>query len=77
MSRGPARPHSNRFGRGGAYRCRSCGKLTRETGGDESSVELCRSCLQEAEMENAHSDGYHDDAPNPECPDCAPQEVTP
>lgn len=54
----------------GTYTCRSCQKLTRETGGDESSVELCRACYDEAGWENEHGDGFHVDAPVSECPYC-------
>jgi hypothetical protein len=35
----------------GAYRCRRCGKLTRETGGNESAYNLCLKCLHETEDE--------------------------
>lgn len=44
------------FSNGGAYRCRICNKRTRETGYEESSVELCAKCLLECYVENAQSD---------------------
>lgn len=48
---------TNRFKLGsGAYNCRICSKLTRETGYDESSVELCALCYWTAVVENAESD---------------------
>lgn len=60
-----------RFQRGsGAYKCRCCGKTTRETGNGESSVQLCKQCYYEGGLENEHSDGYHDDAPHVDCPIC-------
>jgi hypothetical protein len=36
----------------GAYVCRVCGKLTRETGYGESSIRLCLKCYDEAGEEN-------------------------
>lgn len=50
------------FGGSCVYTCRSCGKRTRETGGDESGVELCLACYEDASMENDHNDtgGDHD-----------------
>jgi ribosome-binding protein aMBF1 (putative translation factor) len=47
----------NRFkGGSGAYQCRICGKQTRETGYDESSLELCAKCLLQEYVNNAQSD---------------------
>jgi hypothetical protein len=40
----------------GVYTCVSCGKQTRETGADESSVEMCKKCYIFAGQENTHSD---------------------
>jgi len=37
---------------GSVYTCRICKKKTRETGMDESSVQLCKACLIEAQEEN-------------------------
>tara|TARA_R110002051_G_C8706951_1_gene495154 strand:- start:992 stop:1159 length:168 start_codon:yes stop_codon:yes gene_type:complete len=37
---------------GSVYTCRICKKRTRETGHDESSVQLCKACLLEAQDEN-------------------------
>lgn len=53
---------NNRFSKGflsvgGCYECRCCGKKTRETGSDESSVELCAYCYHEAGWENMLADG--------------------
>lgn len=49
---------AGRFGRKGAtYECRCCGRMTRETGLDESDLELCAYCLEESYLENALSDG--------------------
>ena len=36
---------------GTTYTCHRCGKLTRETGNDESSYELCRKCFEVVESE--------------------------
>jgi hypothetical protein len=44
---------------GAVYTCRICGKKTRETGEDESSVKLCASCYGMAGQENTHSDNGH------------------
>lgn len=57
------RPDNRRFQtsrgrRTPTYTCGSCGRVTRETGYDESSVELCRKCNAEALTENSISDGY-------------------
>lgn len=57
--------NSNRFqsGRGGwkgtapVYKCGRCGKMTRETGEDESSLELCAYCLLYSYAENSLADG--------------------
>lgn len=46
------------FGKkGSTYKCGCCGRMTRETGLDESSLELCAYCLEESYLENALSDG--------------------
>ena len=53
------------------YRCYSC-KLTQplsKWSRDSSGVDLCASCLTEAENENEHSD-YGHETPTPECPTC-------
>jgi hypothetical protein len=50
-------------GRGGwkgtapVYKCGRCGKMTRETGEDESSLELCAYCLLISYAENGFNDG--------------------
>jgi hypothetical protein len=44
----------NRFTRtraGSTYTCECCGKRTRETGHDESSVSLCAACYFEAQIQ--------------------------
>lgn len=48
----------DRFGRGGAFRCRVCGKTTRDTGHLEANFEMCRYCIELAELDNSLSDGY-------------------
>ena len=51
------RTKSNRFASGsGCYKCAECGTSTRETGSGESYVELCLSCYQANEADNAASD---------------------
>jgi recombinational DNA repair protein RecR len=49
--------------------CQECGELHKATRLD-SSTGLCEKCYDLAGMENEHSDGHHDGAPNSECPDC-------
>lgn len=46
--------------RSAVYTCSCCGKATRETGSDESIVELCLRCLLENYAENAASDHGYD-----------------
>jgi hypothetical protein len=61
----------SRFQQGSTtYTCRSCGKLTRETGAGESDFELCLRCDDAALMENSHLDGSHEQTPNPACAMC-------
>lgn len=50
---------SNRFTKGsGAYKCRSCGRLTRDTGnGDNEQLHLCVECFDLAGTENMINDG--------------------
>lgn len=47
---------NRRFGRGGLYVCRCCGRRTRETGHGEESCELCAPCYELGGLENQHSD---------------------
>ena len=47
------------FGGSSVYTCRMCGRKTRETGDDESGVELCKGCLNNSYMENHHNDSGH------------------
>lgn len=61
---------NNRFDRAGCYKCKMCGKLTRETGNQESSVEMCYKCDIDSGQENAHVDGVHDKTPAPGCYIC-------
>ena len=50
---------NNRFKIGsGVYVCRICKNKTRETGSDESSVELCAYCNEQALLENEYYDGH-------------------
>ena len=62
---------NRRYAKGsGSYTCVSCGRRTRETGQDESRVELCLSCYEAAGLENEHSDYGHPDFVDG-CPTCA------
>lgn len=65
----------NRFQRGsGCYQCSMCGKMTRDTGHDESGTSsgLCKKCYRECSRENHHNDMGHDPNIDPaECPQCA------
>ena len=56
-------------GVGPTYICSICKKRTRETGHDESSCELCKSCYLKELMTNEHSDHGHDQ-PVDGCPSC-------
>jgi len=56
-------------GVGPTYICSICKKRTRETGHDESSCELCKSCYLKELMINEHSD-YGHDQPVDGCPSC-------
>ena len=48
----------DRFLKGkGIYVCRACNKATRETGQEESDVELCKVCYLEGLEENRIADG--------------------
>lgn len=53
----------------GAYECQDCHKKTRETGHGESALGLCRSCMVQGELSNAHLDGEHKMFVEG-CPDC-------
>jgi hypothetical protein len=44
--------------KGSTYTCSICGKLTRDTGEGEASVEQCAYCFLEGGLENSLSDGY-------------------
>ncbi|MCK5547657.1 MAG: hypothetical protein KAI64_01490 [Thermoplasmata archaeon] len=37
--------------------CVVCGRKTRETGMDETSLEMCRFCIKDNYAENEYSDG--------------------
>jgi hypothetical protein len=54
----------------GTYHYEECGKLTRDTGEGGAEVGLCGKCYREGELRNAHSDGDHDEEPDPNCPEC-------
>lgn len=65
------RSKNSNFGTGGCFVCVMCGKQTRATGrGDHENVEMCAKCYDLAELENAHSDGHHDDKKDPNCAAC-------
>jgi hypothetical protein len=52
----------NRFGRGGCFTCRLCGKRTRDTG-ENGGVQLCPLCDVKSLNGNSLSDaGYRGDA---------------
>jgi len=44
----------------GCFKCRDCGKMTRDVGGSTGSVQLCPKCYERAGMENEHLDGGHE-----------------
>lgn len=46
----------------GTYICDLCGKRTRNVGGEEAKLKLCKSCMEECEHDNAVSDGDIDPA---------------
>ncbi len=55
------------------YTCRGCKKNTRigsVLDEDAYWVELCVDCYEDANMENAHNDGNHEDASDPDCKYC-------
>jgi hypothetical protein len=53
------------------FNCYSCGQShgISEWSGDSSNLDLCVVCLNEAELENEHSD-YGHDTPVADCPSC-------
>ena len=59
-----------RVARGATIECGECGKVKLASEFDGNSV--CASCFDEAGIENEHSDGYHDEAPEPQCVQCSP-----
>jgi hypothetical protein len=46
----------NHFDSHGCYTCIICGKLTRNTNTGEAQAEMCKSCYQENEQQNAEDD---------------------
>ena len=49
---------SNRFTKGsGVYKCRCCGHMTRDTGGDGAMLGTCDTCADLASYENLFQDG--------------------
>lgn len=57
------RKKNNRFGRGGCFTCKKCGKRTRDTG-ENAAVGMCPLCDEICLCENALSDngwGEHGD----------------
>jgi hypothetical protein len=61
----------NSNARTGFFTCISCGKRTRHTGEQALGSELCPICWDDAGIENEHSDGFHDEQPDPNCPLCS------
>jgi ribosomal protein S14 len=53
----PRTDHFDKFRRGGVITCLVCGRKTRETGKDETNLEMCRFCIRENEWLNSFSDG--------------------
>lgn len=54
---------NNRFKRGsGCFSCSDCKRQTRDTGGDNTDLELCEECYEMAGIENAIADGNNDTA---------------
>lgn len=49
----------------------ACGRKLDPANKDAMGVDLCPTCYDEAGLENEHSDGHHDDEPDPACPACA------
>lgn len=47
-----------------------CGRKLDPANKDAMGVDLCPTCYDEAGLENEHSDGYHEEEPDPDCPDC-------
>lgn len=48
---------ANKFKRGsGCFTCHSCGRSTRDTGGDNTSLKLCAECYEIGGIENQISD---------------------
>lgn len=49
---------NNRFTKGvGTFNCIVCGKLTRNSTGDNANDESCASCIEQMQKENAAQDG--------------------
>lgn len=51
-------------------KCRDCGKATHSAIDGNIGIELCRDCLEKAELENDHSDGRHENQKHSNCPSC-------
>lgn len=58
------------FTRRGTYNCSDCGKLTRDTGQEESGTNMCLACAIEATIINDHLDGNHEETTYGYCKDC-------
>lgn len=60
--------------RGGGHnqivKCKGCGKMTHSSIDGCLDVCLCRVCFEKVNRENEHSDGYHEENPDSECPEC-------
>ena len=59
-----------RVARGATIECGGCAGRFPAPAFEGNSV--CASCFDEAGIENEHSDGYHDEAPEPQCVQCFP-----
>lgn len=46
-------------GKSGVFQCSECGKMTRDTGRDESGIQMCSSCIDIQEWANGISDGLY------------------
>lgn len=57
------RSRNSNFGKGsGTYTCEDCGRRTRDTGGGEGDLRVCRWCMEIQMIENAISDGQYTEA---------------
>ena len=62
------------------FRCPYCHEYKLAIDGwtrDSHNLDMCQECFDEAELEDAHSDGYHDAERDPDCPACRAESDTP